>query len=129
MFGPSLNFIKRSNNDAFRYRRRSTTSVGDLPSVRDSKSPNHNSGRRMRVSMALEPKSYDSKTPITGEAQSRVSVSLASQSWADAESDQRLTPTWLSGHEPSGYPSKLARFICQKAAWKRTACKVRTVPP
>ena len=33
------------------------------------------------------------QTPITGEAQSRVSVSLGSQSWADAESDHRMTPT------------------------------------
>ena len=52
-------------------------SVGDLPSVRDSSRPNHNKGRRTRASIALEPKSHcDSKTPITGVAQSRVSVSL-----------------------------------------------------
>jgi hypothetical protein len=42
----------------------------------------------MRASIALEPKSHcDSRMPITGLADSRVSVSLGNQSWADAESD------------------------------------------
>ena len=40
----------------------------------------------MRASMAPEPRSHcDTRTPITGVAQSRVSVSLGCQSWADAE--------------------------------------------
>ena len=48
----------------------------------------------MRASIALEPKSHpDSRTPITGLAHSRVSVSLGNQSCADAESDQSTTPT------------------------------------
>ena len=54
--------------------------------------------------MALEPKSHcDSRTPITGDAQSRVSDSLGSQSCADAESDHRMTPTSHWGQESSGY--------------------------
>ena len=83
------------------------TRVADLPSLRDSNSPNQNKGRRMRAAMALEPKSHcDSRIPITGVAQSRVSVSLGSQSCADAESDHRMTPTSLRGQESSGYRSK-----------------------
>jgi hypothetical protein len=55
----------------------------------------------MRTSIALEPKSHcDSRTPITGVADSRVSFSLGSQSWADAESDQRTIPIWFWGQEP-----------------------------
>src|ERR1700730_8631574 len=101
------NFTKRSNSGAFRYRRRSNTSVDDLPWVRDSKSPNQSKGRRMRASMALEPKSHcDSRTPRTEDAHSRVSVSLGSQSCADAESDHRMTPTWVRGQESSAYRSK-----------------------
>ena len=74
--------------------------------------------------MALEPTSHcDSRTPITGDAQSRVSVSLGSQSWADAESDHKMIPTSPWGHESIGYPSKKARFIRQKATWNRSACK------
>ena len=61
----------------------------------------------MRASIALDRKSHcDSKTPMTGDAQSRVRVSLGSQSFADAESDHRMTPTWVRGQEASGYPSK-----------------------
>jgi len=66
------------------------TRVADLPSLRDSNSPNQTKGRRMRAAMALEPKSHcDSSIPITGVAQSRVSVSLGCQSCADAESDHQ----------------------------------------
>ena len=83
------------------------TRVADLPSLRDSNSPNQTKGRRMRAAMALEPKSHcDSRIPITGVAQSRVSVSLGCQSCADAESDHRMTPTSLRGQESSGYRSK-----------------------
>ena len=43
--------------------------------------------------MTLEPKSHcDSRTPTTGDAQSRVSVSLGSQSWAAAKAD--FDQTW-----------------------------------
>src|SRR5271165_4154697 len=102
-----LKRTKRSSRGVFRYSRRSTTSVDDLGSVRDSKSPNQTKGRRMRACIALEPKSHcDSRTPITGDAQSRVSVSLGSQWWPDDESDHRMTPTWVRGQESSGYPSK-----------------------
>ena len=48
----------------------------------------------MRASMALEPRSHShSRTSMTGDVESRVSVSLGSQSCADAESDHRMTPT------------------------------------
>ena len=78
----------------------------------------------MRASIAPEPKShFDSKTPITGLVQRRVSVSLDSQSCADAESDHRITPIWLCGQDSSGYRSKYPMFRCQKATWKRTASK------
>ena len=50
----------------------------------------------MRTSIALEAKSHrDSGTPITGFADSRVSVWLSSQSCADAESDQRMITIWF----------------------------------
>src|SRR3984893_18656247 len=44
--------------------------------------------------------------PITGDAQSRVRVSLGNQSCADVDSDHRMTPASLGGQESSGYPSK-----------------------
>jgi hypothetical protein len=47
---------------------------------------------------------------MTGDAQSRVSVSLGCQSCADAESDHRMTPTSLWGQVSSGHPSKWARM-------------------
>jgi hypothetical protein len=51
-------------------------------------------GRRIRASIALETKSHcDSRIPTAGLAKSGVSVSLGNQSWADAESDHRMTPT------------------------------------
>jgi hypothetical protein len=57
----------------------------------------------MRASIALEPKSHcDSRTPITGDAQSRVSVSLGSQSCADAESDQERYRTECRAKASSG---------------------------
>jgi hypothetical protein len=49
----TLNFTKQSNRGAFWYRRRSNTSVGDFPSVRDSNSPNQPNGRRMRACFTL----------------------------------------------------------------------------
>ena len=73
--------------------------------------PNQTNGRRMRASIAPDPKSHcDSRTPITGLVQSRVSVSGGSQSWAEAESDQRMMPTWLCGQDSSGYPSKITKI-------------------
>ena len=73
----NIEFHKAIKQRCFRYRRGSTNSVADLGSVRDSMRPNQTKGREKRASMALEPKSHsDSGTPITGDVQSRVSVSL-----------------------------------------------------
>jgi hypothetical protein len=61
----------------------------------------------MRASIALEPKSHsDFRMPITEFAQSRVNVSLANQSCADAESDQSTTPTSFWGQVSIAYRSK-----------------------
>jgi hypothetical protein len=65
--------------------------------------------------MALEPKSHcGSRTPITGGADSRVSFSLGSQSWADAESDQRTIPIWFWGQEIDRVPIEITEIKVPK---------------
>src|SRR5689334_19695037 len=72
----------------------------------------------MRASIALEPKSHcDSRTPVGGLAQSRVSVSFGNQSCADAESDQSTTPTsfWATYRARGGVRDPY--FLAQIDSW------------
>ena len=63
----------------------------------------------MRASIALEPKSHcDSRMPITGLAQSRVSVSLGNQLCVDAERPENNTNLVL-GPSIDRVPVKIAK--------------------